>query len=494
MPNATGSLHRAAEIIKKYEGNINRIQYDRRIDPATVFYEVTTSDESFEKITRDLAKIGYLQTSLKPLNFLKFCLYLPHKPGALYDFLNFTTSAGANIAFIDFDDKGRHPDRLTVSLNLEQSSVVDQLLDHLKSRYRLEIIEYDTTGKHLDDTVFYLRYAQEIRKLIGESEEDFLLSFLADTNHIVQELMDRGNDPQKVFESILLTGQTLMATTGDKFSAEVQRFPLTETSNLFCFQLPCGGNIFLVNTRDENVMIDTGYGIYHDDIVNMLSRYGFLDEQKISRIFITHADADHCGAAGFFTAPVFMHKDTLEIIKKNNRAYGSRSEHSVLEEFYTKMINLFSSFNFPEHIQCFTNPPGAMRGIFPVLGIVKIGDLEMEILEGLGGHTCGQIYLYSQKAGLLFAGDSVINFSSLTQERADYSSLAAFLVTSVNVDSDIAKKERRALLDLVQETDAALAPTGRRCLLCGGHGAVSVLEGNKLVAQGTIERYHLHNA
>src|SRR5512137_1468563 len=494
MPDAPGSLHRAAEIIKKYEGNINRIQYDRRIDPATVFYEVTASDESFEKITRDLATIGYLQTSLKPLNFLRFCLYLPHKPGALYDLLNFTTSAGANIAFIDFDDKGRHPDRLTVSLNLEQSSVVDQLLDRLKSRYRLEIIEYDTTGKHLDDTVFYVRYAQEIRKLIGESEEDFLLSFLADANHIVQELMDRGNDPQKVFESILLTGQTLMATTGDTFSAEVQRFPVSETSNLFCFQLPCGGNIFLLSTPDENVMIDTGYGIYHDDVMDMLSRYGFFDEQKISRIFITHADADHCGAAGFFTAPVFMHKDTLEIIKKNNRAYGSRSEHSVLEEFYTKMINLFSRFNYPEHVQCFTNRPVGSRGMFPVLGIVTIGDLELEILEGLGGHTCGQIYLYSQKAGLLFAGDSVINFSSLTKERGDYSSLAAFLVTSVNVDSDLAKKERKALLDLALETDANPVEAGRRCLVCGGHGAVSVLEGGRLTAHGTIERYLPNNA
>jgi hypothetical protein len=75
MPDTPGSLHQAAEIIKKYEGNINRIQYDRRIDPATVFYEVTASKEAFSKITRDLALIGYLQTSLKPLNFFKvLCL------------------------------------------------------------------------------------------------------------------------------------------------------------------------------------------------------------------------------------------------------------------------------------------------------------------------------------------------------------------------------------------------------------------------------------
>ena len=494
MPNTPGSLHRAAEIIQKYEGNINRIQYDRRIDPATVFYEVTASADAFTKITQDLNRIGYLQTSLKPLNFLKICVYLPHQPGVLYEFLNFTTSVGANIAFIDFDDKGRHPDRLTVSLNLEQSSVVDQLLDQLKSRYRLEILEYDTTGKHLDDTVFYVRYAQAIRDLIGGSEENFLLSFLADTNHIVQELMDRGNDPRKVFESVLLTGETMGATTKDRFYTDVQKFRITDNTILFCFQMPCGGNIFLISTKGENVLIDTGYGIYHHDVIAMLSRFGLGGERRVSRIIVTHADADHCGAAGYFSAPVFMHEDALAIIRKNNRAYGSRSEHSVLEEFYTKMINLFSKFNSPVRTECFSKKTVGMRGIFPVISKLGIGDLELEVLEGLGGHTNGQIYLFSQKEGLLFAADSLINFSSLTKERADYSSLAAFLVTSVNVDSDLAKRERRALLELALQTDKSLLPEGKRCLVCGGHGAVSVLEENKLITYGTIDRYQPDNS
>ena len=496
MPNMPGSLHRAAEIILKYGGNINRIQYDRRIDPETVFYEVTASEEAFTKITRDLAGIGYLQTSLRPLNFLKFCVYLPHQPGALHEFLSYTTCVGANIAFIDFDEKGRHPDRLKVSLNLEQSAVADQLLNQLKSRYRLEILEYDTTGKNLDDTVFYVRYAQAIRELIGESEEDFLFTFLADINHIVQELMDRGNDPRKVFESVLLTGQTLYSTTKESFYGDIQKFQLTEQTSLFCCQMPCGGNIFMVSTPDEEVLIDTGYGIYHQDIMSMLSCYGLGKEHKLSRIIVTHADADHCGAAGYFTLPVFMHEGTLEIIKKNNRAFGSRNEHSVLEAFYTKMINLFSKFSSPVKIQCFDKTPLSTRGIFPVLGIITIGDFEFEVLEGLGGHTWGQIYLYSRKRGVLFTADSVINFSSLTRERADYNSLAAFLVTSVNVDSDLANKERKALLELAAETDKALFPTGRRCLICGGHGAVSVLEGSKLVTCGNIERYspHIHNS
>ncbi len=370
-------------------------------------------------------------------------------------------------------------------------TVTPELVEHYLGprRYRLEIIEYDKTGKHLDDTVFYVRYAQEVRELIGESEEAFILSFLADTNHIAQDLMARGCDPHQVFGSVLATGRTMNATTGSGFYADVQQFRISDRTTLFCFQVPCGGSIFLVRTPDETVMIDTGYGIYHDDVLTMLSRYDAGDMKKLSRIIVTHADADHCGASGYFSVPVLMHEDTLEIIRRNNRAYGSRSEDSVLEAFYTKMINLFSRFRTPSDIRCFSRPAAVFRGIFPVIGTVRIGDLELEVLDGLGGHTCGQVFLYSRTDGLLFAADSVINFGSLTKERADYSSLAAFLVTSVNVDSERAKQERVALLGLARETDEARAKSGRRCLICGGHGAVSVLEDGKLVAYGKIERY-----
>ena len=153
------------------------------------------------------------------------------------------------------------------------------------------------------------------------------------------------------------------------------------------------------------------------------------------------------------------------------------------------MINLFSKFNTPKKIECISVPSGTTRGIFPVIGVVSIGAVELEILDGLSGHTAGQVFLYSRTHGLLFAADSVINFASLSKERADYSSLAAFLVTSVNVDSDNAKKERKELLELVQNTDAYLSPSGKQCLICGGHGAVSILKEGTLVVSGVIERY-----
>ena len=41
MPGEPGALHRATARCHRYASNINRLQYDRRIDPATVFFEVT---------------------------------------------------------------------------------------------------------------------------------------------------------------------------------------------------------------------------------------------------------------------------------------------------------------------------------------------------------------------------------------------------------------------------------------------------------------------
>jgi len=489
MPDTPGSLHRAAKIIMQYDGNINRIQFDRRIDPGTVFYEVTATDEAYAAITRDLAAIGYLQTSLKPLDFLKITVDMPHKPGALHELLNYITGAGANITFIDFDDKGRHPHRLTISLNAGDSVAVKTLLDQLKSRYRLEILEYDRTGKHLDDTVFYIRFAQSVRELIGDSGDEFLLSFLADTNHVAQALMDKGCDPHQVFGSVLQTGRSMAATTGSRFYADVQQFPVTGTVTLSCFQPPCGGSLYLLHTEDEILMIDTGYGIYHDDMMAMLARYGLGDLRKLNRIVVTHADADHAGASGFFSVPVLMHEGTQRIIETNDRSYGQQNELSALNAFYTRMVNLFSHYRTPKEIRPFGQPDGTKRGIFPVIGTITFAGITLEVLDGLGGHCHGQVFLHSREHGLLFTADSVINFASMTKERAEYSSLAAFLIGSVNVDSDHAKEERTALLALAAETDAAIKESGRQCLICCGHGAVSVLKDGKLAAAGEIRKY-----
>jgi glyoxylase-like metal-dependent hydrolase (beta-lactamase superfamily II) len=324
---------------------------------------------------------------------------------------------------------------------------------------------------------------------LGETEDAFLFRLLQDINHIVQELMNRGQDPRVVFQSVLDTGRSIRDTTGNAFSADIQTVPITDQVRLFCFQLPCGGNIFLFSAPDEAMLIDTGYGSYFSDIRTLLLQQAAIDSTRIRRILITHGDADHAGGAGYYPATAWMSHATWEILVQSNRAYGSHAETSILEAVYTKIINVFSGFTLPRCIEQFPENGGERRGIFPILSRITIGDVELEVLKGLGGHLAGQVYLFSPESGLLFTADTVINFDSLTQERRAYNTLAVNLVTSVNVDSKIAAGERIALLSLAEETDRALAADGKRCLICGGHGAISIREGEKLHTWGEVRHY-----
>lgn len=308
VPDEPGALHKAARIAKQYQANIHRINYNRKIDVNTVFFDITASNENYQKIQHDLKELGYLQTSLKPVGFLKFNVYLPHRAGALFDFLNYLTSARANIGFLDFDDETTSTPKLTVSLTLEESFRINSLLNQLKSQYPLEILEYDEEYSDLDDTIFYIVFAQKLREILGTAADEFLMKLLKDINHIVQELTRIGEDPRGVFDSVLLTGKTLKLSTGEAFYADVQRIPLSGDVELFCFQPPCGGNIFVLKNATEMFLIDTGYGIYHFDVQMMLQKYGLGDTDKLKKIYITHADADHSGAAGYYDVKSFMHQ------------------------------------------------------------------------------------------------------------------------------------------------------------------------------------------
>ena len=197
-----------------------------------------------------------------------------------------------------------------------------------------------------------------------------------------------------------------------------------------------------------------------------------------------HADADHCGAGDYYGVKLFLHKGTSDIIEEANRAYGSNVKECILEEVYTKLINLFLRFNSPVDMEIFPDKILKMRGPFPVIHTFKIGGLEFEVLESLDGHLYGQIFLICPSEGLIFTADSLINFDSLSENRKRYNLLAKNLMTSVNVDGAMAKKERNALLKLVLKLNEELSIRNKNCLICSGHGAVSVFSGDKLKVYG----------
>ena len=79
------------------------------------------------------------------------------------------------------------------------------------------------------------------------------MRFLHDINHIAQELSNLRKDPVEVFENILKIGDCLDRTSWENFYADVQRILIKNDVELFCFQLPCGGNIYLFDTPSERI-------------------------------------------------------------------------------------------------------------------------------------------------------------------------------------------------------------------------------------------------
>ncbi|MDI3482830.1 MAG: hypothetical protein PWQ88_701 [Candidatus Methanomethylophilaceae archaeon] len=462
MPNEPGSLHRAAEILKRHDGNIERIQYDQRIDPNTVFFEVVAEEASFQEALAELDDMGYLRRSLPVPAYLKFDIRLPNVPGTLFEFLDCITDTGSNIAYLDYDETIPRGEPLRVGIVLDDGSKANELLDRLKSRYPLEILEHSNVNEDLDNTVFYVRFAQQLRPLIPEDSDEFLMQFLNDSNHIAQELRKRGLDMRQVLNTILNAGYMLHESVRSG-CAELQSLDVPG-GKLYCIQFPCGGNTYIVDVGSR-IMVDTGFGIYREHIRDALHSLN-IPLESIDAILITHADADHCGSTGYIDAPTYMSPESLKVLQENDRSYGSAVQGSLLESFYTNMINLFSDFSLSSEIRIIEGGVGSMGG-FKIQGNVRIGDVEVIALKSLGGHQAGQLFYYFPQQRLLFTGDSLINMNSLNDEKREYMSLAKVLMTSVNVDPALAREERAMLEKLIRE----MSEKGD-VNVCPGHGDI----------------------
>lgn len=207
-------------------------------------------------------------------------------------------------------------------------------------------------------------------------------------------------------------------------------------------------------------MLDSGYGHYHADLLQLLSYLGFRPDD-FHALLITHADSDHAGSAGRFPFPSHLSEGALTVIETGDRAHGSIRAGTVLESYYTRLINLLSGFCPPRRTVLFPSAPCGRRGDFDVLQRETMAGWDVEVLAGLGGHAPGEVFYHLPRSNVVFSSDSFLDFDGLSEERKEYMSLAKLLMTTVNVDSEKAREERGALRALVIENNA---------LVCAGHG------------------------
>jgi glyoxylase-like metal-dependent hydrolase (beta-lactamase superfamily II) len=301
--------------------------------------------------------------------------------------------------------------------------------------------------------------------------EERTMEFIRESNRVLQMLQDRGEDPDKVFRYVLHLARFMAEHRNENFDPDISVKQITKNTKLHIIEPPCGSNTYILENGNELMFIDTGFAIYADEMMKIF-RSLFKDfDSKKKTILITHADVDHCGLLSVISdAEIIMNGKSAESLSKQyNRAIDNREENGFHLGY--SRLSMISSDYVPPDSSRFRiigkNVPKDHEDMVKI-DAVKFGDISLDVYEGSGGHLHGEMAFMSEDPKILFTGDIYINVNGLSKGRAEFHSLAPYLMTSVNVNSERAKKMRAAVSELIGKNE-------KECLVCSGHGAVETI-------------------
>ncbi|MHC1694807.1 MAG: MBL fold metallo-hydrolase [Eubacteriales bacterium] len=481
MPDKTGAFLLASRIIARHGGNIVRVSYNKAVDLHTLFLDVEAQTDSLDKISRELESVGYLNKIMSEVAIVVVVIKIPDSVGSLLPVLKILDRYDINISYINSSADASGFQNFKMGLLIENPGVIKMLLDEISELYRIDILDYNSSEENLDNTVFYIRLANEMHRLLDLSQEK-TTEFISESNRILQSLQDKGENPNKVFEYIRKFAHFIKRHKDGGFAADVQRLCVSEGVTLYSIQPPCGSNTYVFDTPQEYVLIDTGYAIFADEMFHVLSQL-FPDwDTREKRVFITHADVDHCGLLSKLeNVRIYMNKKSADSLRRQSEGIPDYRENSELSFGYSKLSRIISGYTPPDtdKITLLDRDTPEEHEVLLHIADFSVSDMLFNVYEGSGGHLNGEMVFVSQESGIIFTGDNLVNISGFSPERAEFNSLAPYLMRSVNVDSVKAVEVRRQIVRLIGDIEEA---TGRPCVVCGGHGPVSIMSGGRLAS------------
>jgi glyoxylase-like metal-dependent hydrolase (beta-lactamase superfamily II) len=170
------------------------------------------------------------------------------------------------------------------------------------------------------------------------------------------------------------------------------------------------------------------------------------DEMK-KRIFITHADVDHCGLLPLFDE-VLASRKTKECLELEYRGGNGYREKNPLHKPYVVICKALTFYRptDPGKITALWDVRGEQTNPLEQAGFFDFGELHFEVYQGQGGHLPGETVLIDYQHHLAFTGDIYVNIHGMTREQAAYNQYAPVLMTSVDTDPALCATERAAVL------------------------------------------------
>ncbi|HOX38400.1 MAG TPA: MBL fold metallo-hydrolase [Candidatus Brocadiia bacterium] len=493
LADRPGQLSEVAGAFAELEGNITAFDYDRSQDAHQVLIEVcfpsvVARESALEAVSPRLVRRQEQDREdevsvTDPASVLDLRIELPHRPGELAALARLFTRHGANVVVMHYHHLAA-PEETRIAVAAPSQKEVSLLLGELNERgYRYKVLYRGDESEEMGQVIglklterFYLR----MRKLIGEEDVQLLKQLVHSSADVTRQLegfaREAGRELRagEVYIRLIALAASSRRRSGPNFTHKVLLDQNRAGARLIGIALPTGANVYALQRGGETALLESGYGLYYQDLIRTLSSLS-VPPESIGTIYMTHPDADHAGTAWRFERElgtrIVAHPTARDVYREQHRGLGSAGRNAELLRLYTKLIDSFTDSQPPRSIESLPDKSGAMSGPFPLRGEIEICGIRFTIIESLGGHVPGQVFYLSREAGLLVTGDYLINVADMTQEEKDLLSIPRFLMLSTNSDSAIFRKEMDALTKIAIEVDAELRATGRNGLtILPGHG------------------------
>lgn len=469
MPDKIGAFLKADRCLSRLGLNITRVSYNKAVDAHMLFIEAEGTEEQLRLAGDELSRLGYLNgmNSLGGVILIEF--KLRDEPGSLLPVLELIDDYNFNISYISSQENGTSHQYFKMGLFVENGREISDFISRASLLCRLKIIDYKSSEKILDNTVFYLSFANDISELM-ELDEEKEKKLIVNSNRIMQLLDERNAPVYKTFDYIKRFAVQLAQYRGDSFVPRISRHSCGELE-LILIEPPCGSNICVIDAGDTLCFIDSGFAIYRKELLRILRRELPDFDRKRRVLLLTHADVDHAGCLDLFDT-VYVNRKCADNFSCERESKPALREMNPLHAPYVKISKLLSHYTPPskERITVVGGVSEPQKELFKAIGTVGIGELEFEMYEGAGGHVAGETVIIERKAKLVFTGDIFVNIKGFTKEQSRFNRLAPYLMTSVDTDPELAKKEREALPSLLGH--------GKWKIICG-HGSVTDMEVNQ---------------
>ena len=446
MPNHIGAFLKASKCFSALGTNITRVSYNKAVDSHTLFIDAEGTAEQLLKADTELEKIGYLQSNANKTSIVLIEFRLKDVPGSVTDVLTLINDFNFNISYISSQENGTDYQLFKMGLYVEDYDKIAEFLKEAEKLCKVRIIDYNSSEKVYDNSIFYNSYVLGLSQTMGLSEE-VSRDLLVHVNLAMQTLDEQGLSPYRTFDSISKFAELLGASRGKAFMPRISSHRITENTEITLIEPPCGSNTAIIKSNGEYLFVDSGYACYKEEMLEIFERVVpcFKDIKKT--ILVTHADVDHCGLLPIFDEIIASHK-TKACLNSEYLGNDGYREKNPLHKPYINICKILTSYKAVDSskITALWQDIEFLYEPLTQIGFYDFGELHFEVYEGKGGHLPGEIVLIDYTHHIAFTGDIYINVRGLTAEQAEYNRYAPILMTSVDTDPKLCAEERNAVM------------------------------------------------